>query len=145
MTKEEIKKYVDFSLNDQSGCLAEEDSIKAIITELFGSVCTFMIGHQPRLLTEEEIEANKTSNPNVISNIDSEDPYWTDDVGDIFLFDRGNPLHIYTNEELSPIDTDVLRYKGTIVDKEYELLVIHNCGFAVAYGPKEILDYVMAD
>jgi len=134
MEIKELVKYVDFKLSTKmDDSYFDYNDAYDIVIRTYGENFTFMIGHQPRTLTEEEIAANKITKPNVITSIDVDDPYWTDDVGD--------PLGVDYNK-VESIGGDLYKTKVTIGDKEFEIIIENDCGFAVAYGPAEIYNYI---
>ena len=122
MNKEETKKYVDFSLHKKY--IGEDGEFRGSVLareKWPGQKFTFMIGHQP------------TYKPGT-KELDFDDPYWIDNVGEIFKIDYANPIKF--------LESDILLYKGIIAGKEFELIIENDCGFAVAYGPAEIFDYI---
>jgi len=131
MEIKELVKYVDFVVNNEN--LMEEAPGYDLAVRSYGENFTFMIGHQPKELTVEEIEAYRVLHPNVTALIDVDDPYWTDDVGDPLGVDHSN---------VEPLGGDLYRTKVTIGDKEFEIIIENDCGFAVAYGPAEIYNYI---
>lgn len=134
----ELKKYVEFKANPGpcSGFDQDHGHLEAI--KRYGENYTFMIGHQPRTLTQKEIEERKITHPNIISSIDYDDPYWTDNVGD--------PLKVdYTNLTSVKIEGSYIElYIGeiTVGDQKFEALIHNDCGFAVAYGSPDILKLI---
>lgn len=137
----ELKKYIDFELKKKPHLIENYETLGSQHRHLIVSFdqptkYTYMVGHQPRALTDKEIEANKLKNPNVITSIDADDPYWCDDVGDPLGVDYDKLQHIDSK------GTDLYKAQIKIGDKSFDILIENDCGFAVGYGPAEIYELI---
>lgn len=137
MEKSELIKYISFSLHnkDNKSDNKTEWPGEKLAFEKWGEY-TFMIGHQPRSLTDEEIQANKIIKPNVICSFDSEDPYRTDDVGEPLGVNYSNLSLVFRG------GCDVFETTVKICDKEFTIFIENDCGFATAYGSPEIYELI---
>ncbi len=118
MEKEELNKYIDFVVNP--GPFGDIDKAHEEAVRRWGDDYTFMVGHQPGLDADGEI--------------DFRDPYWTDDVTNHLDVD----VEAYVKGSAQEWDEGTLNLFG----EKYDVLEVNDCGFCVLYGPKEIIEAV---
>lgn len=129
----ELKKYIDFSLQTKLSTSGTEFTGSVEARKRWPKGFTYMIGHQPRRLTDEEIEANKITNPNVITYIDADDPYWTDDVGEPLGIDHDN---------LEILGGNLYGTEVVVGGHKFDIIIENDCGFAVGYASPDLFDLV---
>jgi hypothetical protein len=135
MEIKELVKYIDFLQAENSNIEGLEDfaGYKLATVAFDEDNLTYMVGHQPRNLTPEEIQERLEKQPNVHSSIDADDKYWTDDILEPFVIDYS---------KLEFLEGDLYKAKIQIGDKEFEIVVENDCGFAVGYGSIDIYNYI---
>ena len=139
MELEELKKYIDFELVEADK-LTEEDKEQMLEShkmamERWGKICTLVIGHQPRILTEEE--SADLAKKNIHTKIDVNDEYWTDDIIEVFKIPKD-----VLGEQISRDYSTIYDTRIEIAGRTFGIIIEDMDGFIAGYGSPEIYEWV---